>query len=212
VTLQINPQSSLLRLQNVIDGLTDERHRIVLGAALRHATLESEPVWDIDQIMATLVAEPAYHIWVNGTDLGPKGAAAVRAFYSEAVRARATLMEFDVERVIVDDRCAVVEGTMTHLCSGALVASLGMAGGNSDTELDPDAYYVVVYRNLTVMPVTEDGLIEGEDVYISGPSRVTELSNDELPEYVALPAHPPGAAEQANGRVALFPEDGRSPH
>lgn len=175
----INPKSSIPRLHKVLDGLTSERHKVVLGIVLEHAVLESETVWDVDQIMTTLVPEPVYHIWVNGTDVGPKGAEAVRSFYGEAVRSRATFMEFDAERVVVDDNCAVLEGFVKHVCPGALAASLGMGIEDSDAEFDPEAVYLVVYRNLTVIPVNEDGLMEGEDVYISGPTSFRKLSREE---------------------------------
>jgi hypothetical protein len=173
--MNIDPKSSIPRLQEMLDATTDERHRAVLGVALKHSLLESEPVWDVDQIMTTLVAEPAYHIWVNGSDVGPKGFEAVRAFYDAAVQSKATLMQFDVERVVVDDHCAVLEGFIRHVCPGPVAASLGMVIDELD---DPEARYLLVYRTITVMPVNEDGLMEGEDVYISGPASATKLTGD----------------------------------
>lgn len=44
----IDPKSSFPRLPKVLDGLTSERHKVVLGIALQHAMLESETVWDVD--------------------------------------------------------------------------------------------------------------------------------------------------------------------
>jgi hypothetical protein len=176
----INPKRSIPRLQQMHDAMTNERRRTVLGAALRHSILESEPVWDVDQIMGTLVAEPRYHIWVDGSDVGPKGADAVRAFYQGAVQSKATLMQFDVERVVVDDRCAVLEGFVRQICTSAMATSLGMPVDELDADDDPERQFLVVYRTLTVMPVDEHGLIEGEDVYISGPASVSKLSRDEL--------------------------------
>jgi hypothetical protein len=64
-------------LEKRLDETTNERHRAILSAVLKHVALETEPVWDVDQIMATLTPNPAYHIWVNGVDKGPKGADAV---------------------------------------------------------------------------------------------------------------------------------------
>ena len=83
MTAAVDPERSLVLLEKRLEETTNERHRAVLSVVLKHATLESEPVWDVDQIMATLVPNPAYHIWVNGVDVGPKGADAVRAFYAE---------------------------------------------------------------------------------------------------------------------------------
>jgi len=186
----IDPKRSLPRIREVFDGLTSVRHRAVLDVALRHFTLECETVWDVDEIMTTLVPEPTYHIWVDGTDVGPKGAAAVHAFYSEAVRSASTFLEFGAERVVVDDDCAVFEGLVKHVCSGSFATSMGMTIDGADA-LDPDGTYLVVYRNLIIIPVDDGGLMEGEDVYISGPSSVRRLTSDEIPgEYRALVAVP----------------------
>jgi len=114
-------------------------------------------------------------------DKGPQGADAVRAFYAETVRTRTNFLEFDIERLVVDDNCAIVEGFLKHIYPGSHAARMGMAVD------DPDADYLVVFRTLVVLPVDEEGLIKGEDFYRSGPASVTNLSRDELPqEYVTL--------------------------
>lgn len=64
--------------------------------------------------------------------------------------------------------------------TGALAASLGMGSEDFDAEFDPEAVYLVVYRNLIVTPVNEDGLVEGEDVYMSGPTSFRTLSREEV--------------------------------
>ena len=181
MTAGINPKRSVASLEKRLDETTNERHRAILSAVLKHVALETEPVWDVDQIMATLTPNPAYHIWVNGVDKGPKGADAVRAFYAETVRTRTNFLEFDIERLAVDDNCAIVEGFLKHIYPGSHAARMGMAVD------DPDADYLVVFRTLVVLPVGEEGLIKGEDFYRSGPASVTKLSRDELPqEYVTL--------------------------
>ncbi|MEV5542975.1 hypothetical protein AB0L13_39760 [Saccharopolyspora shandongensis] len=55
---------------------------------------------------------------------------------------------------------------------------------------DESADYLVVHRQLILWPVDENGLVQGEDSYSSGPVSVTKLSFDELPqEYIDL-VHP----------------------
>jgi hypothetical protein len=115
----INPKKYLALLQKKLDDTPNERHRVVLSVVLKHARLEAEPVWDVDQIMATLVPDPAYHIWVNGVDFGPKGVDDVRAFYTETVRNRTNFLELDLERVVVDDHCAVLEGFLRQIYPGS---------------------------------------------------------------------------------------------
>lgn len=179
----IDPQRSLNYLQERLNQTTNERHRVVLAAVIKHARLEAGPVWDVDQLLTTLTPNPNYHVWVNGVDFGPKGADAVRAFYNETNRSRTTFVEVDFDRVVVDERCAVLEGFLKQIYPGAHAALLGM------TVDDPDADYLVVFRSITVVRVDEGGLIEGEDAYLSGPASVTKLSREDLPPEYAATAH-----------------------
>jgi hypothetical protein len=157
------------------------RHRVVLNVVLEHAKLESEPVWDLDRLMATLSPSPACHFWVGGVDVGPKGADGVRSHYAEMVRTRTNLFELAVDRLVVDDDCVLTEGFMKQIYPGSEAARIGIAVD------DPGAHNLVVFRTLVILPVDQDGLIEGEDAYISGPASVTKLSRDELPQpYVDL--------------------------
>jgi hypothetical protein len=77
MTAVTDQKHGLALLEKRLAETTNDRHRAVLNAVLKHLVPEAEPVWDVDQIMATLTPEPAYHIWVNGVDVGPKGAEAV---------------------------------------------------------------------------------------------------------------------------------------
>ena len=56
---------------------------------------------------------------------------------------------------------------------------------------DVDADYLVVFRQLLLWPIDENGLIQGEDSYNPGVVSVTKLSRDDLPQkYVDL-VYPP---------------------
>jgi hypothetical protein len=137
----IDQKHGLDLLEKRLAETTNDRHRAVLTAVLKHAKLEAEPVWDVDQIMATLTSDPAYHIWVSGVDVGPKGADAVRAFYTETVRARTNFLQLDLERLVVDDNCAILEGFLKQIYPGAVAVSMGMAD-------DANADYLMVFRAL----------------------------------------------------------------
>ncbi|KUH93728.1 hypothetical protein AU190_19050 [Mycolicibacterium acapulense] len=177
----IDPARSYRALEKRLAEITDQRHRVVLGAVTEHARLESGADWDVDALMATLVADPAYYIWVNGIDVGPKGADAVRAYYCEFVRTQTNFMESIIDRVVVDDRCAVIEGFAKQIYPGVEAARMGMS------VYDPNADYLLEFRTLTVMPVDQNGQIEGEDVYVSGPASATKLAQGDLPaEYARL--------------------------
>jgi hypothetical protein len=92
MTAVIDQKLGLAVVERRLAETTNDRHRAVLNAVLKHLTVEAEAVWDVDQIMATLTPDPAYHIWVNGVDVGPKGADAVRAFYTGTALARTNFL------------------------------------------------------------------------------------------------------------------------
>ncbi|WOX26436.1 hypothetical protein [Streptomyces solicathayae] len=82
---------------------------------------------------------------------------------------------------MLDDHCLVTEGYLKQIHPGSLAARIGLPVD------DESADYLVVNRMLLLWPVDENGLIQGEDAYSSGPASITKLSLDELPrQYVDL--------------------------
>ncbi len=154
----IDPNRTWELLEQRLAVTTDARHRVVLGAVIEHMRAEAAP--DLDRLMATLNPAPDYHFWNGGQDVGPKGTEGVRTYYIDFLATRTNILEYELDRLVVDDHCLVD---------------------------DEAADYLVVFRQLILWPVDEDGLIQGEDSYHSGPSSVTKLSFEELPqEYVDL--------------------------
>lgn len=176
----IDPNRTWEPLQNRLAETTNERHRAVLGAVIEHMKAEAVP--DLDRVMATLSPSPGYHFWGNGHDIGPKGTDGVRTFYTEEVIAtRTNVLEFEVDRLVVDDDCVVTEGYLKQIYPGPQAERVGIPVD------DPGADYLVVFRQLILWPMDENALILGEDSYHSGPVRVTKLTRDELPQvYVDL--------------------------
>jgi hypothetical protein len=75
----------------------------------------------------------------------------------------------------------VTEGLLKQIYPGSGAIKIGLPVD------DVDADYLVVFRQLLLWPVDEDGLIEGEDSYNPGVVSVTRLSRDDLPQaYVDL--------------------------
>ena len=103
----------------------------------------------------------------------------MRAYYTEMVRSRTNFLGTDVDRVVVDDQCVVSEGFVKQVYPGAEAMRLGFPVD------DPGEDYLLVFRTLVVMPVDGDGLIEGEDIYLSGLSRTIKLSPSDLPKAYA---------------------------
>ncbi|MEV5651133.1 nuclear transport factor 2 family protein [Nocardia sp. NPDC052254] len=175
----IDPTNTWAPLQQRLAGTTNERHRQVLGIVIEHMKAEAAP--DLDGLMRTLVPEPAYHFWNAGQDVGPKGRDGVRTYYSDFVASRSNILEYALDRVVVDDDCVVTEGYLKQIYPGAYAAQIGIPVD------DPAADYLVVFRQLLLWPVDAEGRIRGEDSYHSGPVEIRKLTLDELPgEYIEL--------------------------
>ncbi|MEU2252059.1 nuclear transport factor 2 family protein [Nocardia xishanensis] len=175
----IDPTRTWQLLEQRLADTTDDRHRAVLAIVIEHMKAENAP--DLDGLMRTLVPNPAYHFWNAGQDVGPKGYDGVRDYYADFVASRSNVLEFELDRLVVDDHCVVTEGFLKQIYPGTYAQRMGLPVD------DPQADYLVVFRQLLLWPIDADGLIQGEDSYHSGPVQVTKLSFDELPcEYVEL--------------------------
>lgn len=155
--MMLDRMLSARRVEERIDGTTNERHRKMLQVL--HAHLIAEADLNLDGLMATLVDEPEYHMWGSGRDTGPKGRDAVARYYTDLVAARRGVLEYDIERIVVDDDTIVTEGFIRAYQHGPVAAEFGYAV----PELD--AHYIVRYRALVLWPFDDDGRLLGEDGY-----------------------------------------------
>ncbi|MFF0496849.1 nuclear transport factor 2 family protein [Nocardia aobensis] len=175
----IDPNRTWAPLEERLATTTNARHRQVLEIVIEHMKAEAKP--DLDGLMRTLVPEPAYHFWNGGQDVGPKGSDGVHTYYSDFVASRSNILEYALDRLVVDDHCVVTEGFLKQIYPGAYATQIGIPV--DDTAAD----YLVVFRQLLLWPVDAEGRIVGEDSYHSGPVEIRRLSVDELPgEYVEL--------------------------
>lgn len=104
---------------------TDPRKQTILANVLAHMKAEAIP--DLDGLMTTLSADPQYHFWGPTGDTGPKGTEAVRSFYTAFANSGAHRLEYEVERLVADDDCVVLEGVMRIIYPGATLAAIGVA-------------------------------------------------------------------------------------
>lgn len=132
-----------------------DRQRALLQLVTNH--IRAELVQDLDAVMATLVAEPDFHVWVQGRDIGPKGEAAVRAYYDAFFRGGGAIFESVKERVLVDDRTVAHEGPTRNLLPGRV------AKGRGYPVPDEAAHYLVEFRNFVWWSFDDEGLALGED-------------------------------------------------
>ena len=135
--------------------LRSDRQRALLQVVIDH--IRAELVQDLDAVMATLVAEPSFHVWVQGRDIGPKGAEAVSAYYDAFFRNGGAIFESVKERVLVDDRTVAHEGPTRNLLPGRVAKARGYAVP------DESAHYLVEFRNFVWWSFDDDGLALGED-------------------------------------------------
>ncbi|MDA4087404.1 hypothetical protein MHAS44199_17140 [Mycolicibacterium hassiacum DSM 44199] len=169
----IDPTKTWAPLEQRLARTTHPRHRQMLAVVIEHMKAEAIP--DMQRLMATLSPNPDYHFWIGGADAGPKGTDGVRAYYTALLESGTNVLEFEVDRLIVDDDNVVTEGWIKMIYPGREAAALGV-------EIDdPAGDYLLVFRQLVVWPIDADGLIRGEDAYYTGPVSVTKLSTDDLP-------------------------------
>jgi hypothetical protein len=148
---------------------SNPRVKVNLEMVARH--VEAEVRGDIPALMSTLTAEPTYS-FVGATDsVGPEGYEAVVGHYESLVATGKNRLEFEVTRVVADERTVITEGVFRHAYTGQMLLGRRFTG---DVELDPAAWYLAEYQALVVWRMAPDGLIEGEDIYTAEPPRVVD--------------------------------------
>jgi hypothetical protein len=160
---------------------TDERLRSNLQVVFQH--IETEYLGDMPNLMATLVADPVY-AYVGMPFPAPRGRDAVEARYaSENKKGRRHI--FELTRVVADRHCVMLEGVMHNALWGTQVLERGdeVPGG-----VEPAERYHFVQEMLVVLPISDDGLIEGERAWFGGAQRlVGPLAPAERESLAALP-------------------------
>ena len=161
----MNPNLTWKLVEKRYQAEKNPQHKRNLELVLTHMKAEAHA--DIEGVVATLTEKPRYRTYGNegNTLLNPEGSKdAVRAFYDATiVQTGAHRLEFDCDRVIVDDDSVFTEGKMRMAYPGKTLIGMGIEVD------DPDAYYLGESRMGIVWPVdhSEDRLT-GEEVYSVG--------------------------------------------
>ena len=161
MALHFDPSRTYTDFDPYIESAANPRQRRMLSIVRDHAKAEVER--SLDGLMATLVANPEYHFWVMGKDMGPKGYDAVRSYYNDYVASGGGVLESTIERLIVDDGCVVQDGYIRNLVPSDVARRRGYPIP-SDV-----AHVIVTFRSLVLWPF-DDGddescLLLGEDSY-----------------------------------------------
>lgn len=155
--MELDCRLSVKRVEERLASITSERQRAMLATLRQHLLAEAD--LDLEGLLATLVDEPRYHLWGSGRDVGPKGRDAVARYYTGLVAARRGVLEYDIERFVIDDETIVTEGFIRAYQHGPVAAEFGYAVP------DLDAHYIVRYRALVLWPFDREARLLGEDGY-----------------------------------------------
>jgi hypothetical protein len=152
-------------LDDRIARTVNERHRRNLQTVRDH--MYYEKMLDPDSVMKTLSPEANYKLWVDGVDKGPKGFEAIRHWYVDQNirRQRTFVIQYDLERVVVDDAVVVTEGQMNVVVDGRYASRF------FNVKCEPDDVLLQSFRQVVFWPVDENSKLLGEDFYTSGMAR-----------------------------------------
>jgi hypothetical protein len=172
----VDPAVAARRLRERLAKTQSSRQRAMLETLIEH--LDAEAAMSLDRLMATLAPEPNYHLWANGADYGPKSREGVIEYYTQLVADNRAVLEFDIDRIVVDDECIVTEGWIRAINNGAVAKARGW-----DVDDDQGHHYLVTQRVVIFWPFNEAGQMVGEDGYANlDPRAARELDESELPE------------------------------
>ena len=162
--------------------LPSERQRRMIEVYIEHVIAET--AGELDRLMKTMSADVAFHIWVGGQDIGPKGTEAVRAMYAHMFDVtHMHYFEMDLKRLTVDDEAMVKEFTQRRVFPGFNLkeSPLAEALRARGEEPDFDAHYLSEGRLIVTIPFNQECQMMGEDAYTAGSPRVRKLAPGELP-------------------------------
>lgn len=166
---QVHPDAAST-WQLLSDRLASESDPVLrrnLDVVARHVV--AEVAGDLEALAATLVDRPRYTFWGGDRPRHLTGMDEVHSFYEDGLRSGKNRLSFDITRVLVDQNTVVTEGTFRHVLRGEELPGRTMPDG---TSLDAQTRYLTAYQALVVWPITTDGLIAGEEIYLGEPHQV----------------------------------------
>jgi hypothetical protein len=176
--MSTEPQATTQTLEAAIAEATDPVIADNLRGVAEH--IDAEVSGDLDRLMATLVDDPAYHIWGSSKTVGPVGFDQVRANYENLIRSGKNRLRYDVTRVVADRHCVVTEGHFVFAYPGAVLPATTLPNG---APLIDDHWYLVQYKCVVLWPMDDGARIRGEELYAGEPPQIVRhLDDDEQPQ------------------------------
>ena len=159
--MKLDPRKTWRLVEARLANERDARRRRNLETVLAH--MKAEAAGDLEALMATVAEDAHYHAYGSDDPIfSPRGKDEVRRFYAAYVASGAHRLEFDVDRLLVDDDCVLTEGIMRIAYPGGLLRFMGHQVD------DPDAFYLYETRMCVVWPIDARGLVVAEDTYVAG--------------------------------------------
>ena len=162
-----------------LDRTQNLRHRAILECLRDHLLAEMQG--DFDLLLSTLSTDPQYHFWVDGSGFGdgPRGIDAVRAHYEQLYAEGRSVLEYDIDRIVLGDDHIVTEGWFDQIFPGAILEKRGVKLDDSE------AVYAHRMRLVLIWPFDQDAKLLGEDSYANGrmyaAENIRKLSAEEIP-------------------------------
>ncbi|MGD0395090.1 MAG: hypothetical protein ABSC41_20910, partial [Acidimicrobiales bacterium] len=148
MTTCIDQEVVIRQLTEKIERTASARQRTMLERVREHANAEA--AGSLQGLMNTLSSNPAYHFWdMQAGDIGPNGRDGVSAYYSHFVKTRQHFLEYNCDRIIVDDEHVVMEAVLKLVVPGDVLAANPMLTAMDINEGD---HYLMTLRNLVIWP------------------------------------------------------------
>ena len=173
----MKPLDTKLMVRQVTERLnrtTNERHKKILAEVIEHMDAESD--MDVDRLVNTVAKDAVYHNWAQGEDTPHVGQDAIANMYIGVLKAGLLILEFDIERLVVDDYCVVTEGYQRSIVPADWARNYGI-------ECEDDDIFCHTFRQSVLWDFNEQCEMTGEIFYHSmGKSGLEKMNPTDVPE------------------------------
>jgi hypothetical protein len=167
------------RLEKLIADVPEPRWRLGLEGFLQHWW--GEVIGDLDTAMAVFTSDTEFRTYGS---LGASAESTVeerRAVYQAIADAGMCMGgSWDNERFLFGDWGILLEATWTFVHYGAMIP-------DNPEPLDPAALYLVQRPLALILPLTEEGHLKGEVLYVAQPSLVEPIDPARKDEILGNP-------------------------
>lgn len=179
-------REALARLDSRIGALNDARQKAWLTTYRNHWW--GEVINDVDMIMATMSRGPISYTFDGHPFMNDGGTMAklrtyddTKAMYEGVIAMGVRLAgPIDEERAFFDEQGLSVNGILSAIYPGIFL-------GNYSETIDSDGFYLVRWRNFTMIRFDEQGLMMGEDIVNGAPIVVRQVAASAIDSLVDGP-------------------------